>query len=147
MIRSPRCGQVLTGILPYDGIDRVNVFTDAALGTRPSRPMDPSQNKWLHDPVWDTISACWNGKPEERPKLSVVYRVFLRYGRREAQSVGLGKVLPRIASFFQLMRNSEPEIERSVSEMDRASSSTSSNFKVNVGHSVSRITQCRIAID
>ena len=125
LIPLPCCGQVLTGILPYDGGDKADVVADIVLGKRPSRPTDPSRNRWLQDSVWDTIMACWSGKPEKRPKLSVVYRVFLKYGRREARNVELGKVLPRIVSLFQFLRNSEPEIERNVSEMDNAGSSTS----------------------
>jgi hypothetical protein len=50
-----------------------------------------------------------------------MYRVFLKYGRREAQNIELGGVLPRITSLFQFLRSSEPEIERRVGEMDKAS--------------------------
>ena len=125
MTQSPRYGQVLTGILPYGGRDKANVVADIVLGKRPPRPGEPSQNQWLQDPVWDTITACWSDKPEQRPKLSVVYDVFLKYGRREARNAEPGKVLPRITSLLQFLRNSEPEIERNVGEMDKAGSSTS----------------------
>jgi hypothetical protein len=124
LTQSPHYGQVLTGILPYDGRDKAHVVADIALGKRPPRPTDPSQNQWLQDPVWDMITACWSGESERRPKLSAVYRVFLKYGRREARNVERGKVLPRIASLFQFLRSSVPEIERIVGEMDKAGSST-----------------------
>jgi hypothetical protein len=38
--------------------------------------MDPSQNRWLQDQIWDTITTCWSGYPERRCELFVVYRVF-----------------------------------------------------------------------
>ena len=146
LIQSPRYCQVLTEILPYDGSDKANVIADIASRKRPPYPTDPSQNQWLQDPVWDTITACWSHKPELRPKLSVVYRVFLRYGRQEARDVELGNLtthynrdftiadsshikivkqqrarfLPRIVSLFQFLPGLEPEIERSVSGMDKA---------------------------
>ena len=136
MTQSPRYGQVLTGILPYGGRDKANVVADIVLGKRPPRPRDPSQNQWLQDPVWDTITACWSDKPEQRPKLSVVYDVFLKYGQRGVRNVEPGRVLPRIASLFQFLRNSEPEIERRVGEMDKAGHPLSPlpppHFEVNI---------------
>ena len=90
-----RYGQVLTGILPYDGRDKANVVTDIKLGKRPSRPTDPSQNQWLQGPVWDTITACWSDKPEQRCELSVVYGVLLEHGQREARNVKLGDLNSR----------------------------------------------------
>jgi hypothetical protein len=76
--------QVLTGILPYGGSNKHNVITDIGYGKRPSRPMDPSQNKWLQDRVWDTITTCWSADPGQRYKLSVVHRVFLGYDLQDA---------------------------------------------------------------
>jgi hypothetical protein len=49
---------------------------DITRGKRPSRPTDPSQNKWLQDPVWDAITTCWSDLPEQRYELSIVYHVF-----------------------------------------------------------------------
>jgi hypothetical protein len=54
-----------------------------------------------------------------------MYDVFLKYGQRGVRNVKEGKVLPRITSLFQFLRNLEPEIERNVGEMDKAGSSTS----------------------
>jgi hypothetical protein len=68
------------------------VIADIRLGKRPSRPTDPSQKRWLQDPVWDTIAKCWGDDPERRYKLSVVHRVFLKHGRREAQNVKPGNL-------------------------------------------------------
>jgi hypothetical protein len=75
-----------------------------------------------------------------------VYQVFLEYGQQESQNVKLGdlntlhnrhsttaetshietgqqqrvRFLPRITSLFQFLRESGPEIERLVTEMDKA---------------------------
>ena len=60
------------------------VIDGIRLGERPSRPTDPYQNQQLQDPVWDTITTCWSDKPEQRYKLSVVYRVFSGYSLQDA---------------------------------------------------------------
>jgi hypothetical protein len=123
---------------------------DITRGKRPPHPTDPSHNQWLQDPVWDTITTCWSDKPEQRYELSVVYSVFVKYSRQETRDVTLvhlnthhnrylttaetprievgqqqrGGFLPRIASLFQFLRESELEIERDVGEMDKVGSST-----------------------
>jgi hypothetical protein len=125
LTQSPCYGQVLTGILPYDGRNKVEVVVDIISGKRPSHPWNRSRNQWLHGPVWDIIMACWSGKPELRPELPVVHDVFLKYGQRGVRNVEQGNILPQITSLFQFLRNSEPEIERNVGEMDKAGSSTS----------------------
>jgi hypothetical protein len=81
-VQSPCYNQVLTGILPYGDSDKDKIATNIRRGKRPSRPMDPSQNQWLHNRVWDTITTCWGDKPEQRYELFVVYPVFLEYGWR-----------------------------------------------------------------
>ena len=149
-IRYPRYDQVLTGVLPYDLSNWRDVIACIVGGKRPSRPTDPTQNQWLHGPVWDVIATCWSDKPKRRCKLSVVHHVFstsapqnaepdrpgdmnVHTNRNDSQrvpSIGTGvrqrgKLLPRIASFFQFLRGSEPEIERIVGEMDKAGHSAS----------------------
>jgi hypothetical protein len=148
LIRFPRYYQVLTGVLPYD-ISIFDVAVCISSGKKPSRPTGPTQNQWLHDPVWDMITTCWSDKPKRRCKLSVVHHVFststsqtaepddpgdmnVQIERNDDQMVpnvetGLrqrGKLLPRIASLFPFLSGSEPEIEpeieRSVDEMDKA---------------------------
>ena len=56
-------------------------------GLRPPRPMDPSQNQWLQDPVWDAIMACWNRDPADRFKPSVVYNIFSMTSPQGVQNV------------------------------------------------------------
>jgi hypothetical protein len=87
----PRYHQVLTGILPYDGGNTANVIADIRLGKRPSRPTDPR----LQDPIWDTITTCWNDVPEQRYRLSVMHHVFSKYSRQEAQDVKPGNLNTR----------------------------------------------------
>jgi hypothetical protein len=52
------------------------MIADIRDGERPSRPTDPSQNQWLQDHIWDTITTCWNNKPEQRCELSVVHHIL-----------------------------------------------------------------------
>ena len=117
LVQLPCYDQVITGILPYGDSDKDKMVADISRGKRPSRPRGLSQNKWLHGPVWDAITTCWSDLPEQRYELSIVYRVFSEYGQREAQR---RRFLPRITSLFQFLRESEPEIERSTGEMDKA---------------------------
>jgi hypothetical protein len=143
LIRFPRYDQVLTGELPYHLSDYHDVIACITGGKKPSRPTDPTQNQWLHDPVWDVITTCWSDKPKRRCGLSVVHHVFSTPGPQNAEpdkpsdtdqikgndnqkdpkvGTGLrqrGKLLPRIASLFRSPRGSEPEIEKSIHEMDK----------------------------
>ena len=93
LIQSPHYDQILTGVPPYKDWDGNDIINGIRCGDRPSRPTDssqnrdhiwdttpttdPSQNRWLQDQIWDTITTCWSGYPERRCELSVVYRVFL----------------------------------------------------------------------
>ena len=52
------------------------MITDIRDGKRPFRPTDPSQNQWLQDRIWDTITTCWNDEPERRCELSVVHHIL-----------------------------------------------------------------------
>ena len=167
LIQSPRCDQVLTGILPYDGSDRHTIVEHIKRGVRPPRPADQRRNRWLQDPVWDVITTGWSETPEERCETSVVHRVFLASSNTaepihleqpdeeegyplkqsdvkeesplllrshqsnqnqasvtEARKKQRRKIIPLIASFFQFLRDSEPEIERRVNEMDKVRFST-----------------------
>ena len=106
LIKPPRYDQVLTGLLPYSDNDKDSLVVKQPLnynralrklfsygdsdkdglithikhGRRPSRPTDPSRNQWLQDPVWDTLTTCWNDKPEKRCELSIVHHVFSTSG-------------------------------------------------------------------
>ena len=126
-------------MLPYAGSDRHMIFQDITGGVRPSRPIDPSQNQWLQDSVWDVITASWRPVPKKRCKLPVVYDIYLTPSHQEVQNVKTsepsvqngealdavtgrqqrGSLLPRITSFFQFLRSSGSEIQRRVNAMDR----------------------------
>jgi hypothetical protein len=81
-MQSPHYGQVLTEILPYKNRNRDDIINDIRQGKRPSRPTDSSQNRWLWDQIWDTITACWS-EPQRRCDLSIVYHVFLTPGPQD----------------------------------------------------------------
>ena len=173
LIQSPCCNQVLTGVLPYHGSDANDMITRIRAGERPSRPINPSQNRWLQDPVWDVITTGWHDQPKQRCELSVMYHTFSLSSQQEVQDFKsgdssvqnegdltvpgasqtpkrqLGKILPRIASFFQFPQNSESEIQRQINEVDEVSSSTSPPLllKADTARSVSRTTPCLIRSD
>jgi len=134
LIQSSCYDQVLTGVLPYHERSSQEVITDTRAGKRPSRPKDSSQSRRLRDSVWGVIKAGWHDKPNRRCELSVMYRTFSSPSRQRQ----LGKILPRVASFFQFLQNSESEIQRQVNEMHEVSSSTSPLPKADVTHSVLR---------
>jgi hypothetical protein len=58
-----------------------------------------------------------------------------------------GKLLPRIASLFQFLRDPEPGIERVVNEMDKVASARTAPPTANTDRSVWRIPLCRITSD
>ena len=139
MIQSPCRHQVLTGILPYNGGDGADVIADIRRGKRPPRPTHPSRSQWLQGPIWNTITTCWSGEPGRRHKLSVVYNTFSKSGRQVDKrgdlttqndrnsmvadiETGLqqrGRLFPWIPSLFQFLRDTEPEIEGLIDEMDK----------------------------
>ena len=112
-------------------------------GPKPFRPPD---NPWLQDPVWDVITAGWSREPKERCDVLSMHRAFLTASRHPDHSFGTGessgtltiekgplagtgreqrgRLLPRIASFFQFLRDSEPEVQKRVNEMDEVIFST-----------------------
>jgi serine/threonine protein kinase len=59
LIQSLHYYQVLTGVLPYQYRDFRDMFYDIRDGKQPSRPTKRSQNRWLQDYVWDTITTRW----------------------------------------------------------------------------------------
>ena len=143
------CDQVLTGVLPYHGSDVNNMITDIRAGKRPSRPIGSSQNQRLQEPVWDVITTGWHVQPNRRCELTVMYHIFLPSVQQAVQNFKPGdfntenegnltiagtlqtpkrqpgKILPRIASFFQFLQNSESKIQRQVNEMNEVDSFTS----------------------
>ena len=165
--------QVFTEVLPYHGSNVKDMITSIRAGKRPSRPIDPGQSRWLQDPVWDVITTGWHDQPKQRCELSVMYHTFSSSSQQEVrnfksddssvQNEGnltvagtpqkpkrqLGKILPRIASFFQFPQNSESEIQRQINEVDEVSSSTSPPLllKADTARSVSRTTPCLIRSD
>jgi len=83
----PHYYQVLTGILPYDGIcDYNSVASRIKSGERPLRPRNRNANRWLRDSVWDMIATCWSDDPKKRWEVPVMRQVFLTLGLRNANS-------------------------------------------------------------
>jgi len=145
-VRSSRYNQVLTGVLPYHGSNVKDMITDIHAGKRPSRPIDPSKSRLLEDPVWNVITTGWRDQPERRCKLSVMYRIF----SRPSQQQQLGKILPRVASFFQFLQDSESETQKHVNELNKASFSTSPpklTRKADTSCSGSKTTPCQMGSD
>ena len=88
--------QVLTGTLPYeDSDDQREIALRVVAGGRPTRPTDPSQNRWLPVPVWDVIATGWRSQPKQRCKLSVMHQVFLPPGQQGILGVNPGNLNAR----------------------------------------------------
>jgi len=78
--------QVLTGVLPYDGIHEYHtVASHIKSGERPLRPRNRDANQWLQRRVWDMVVTCWNEDPTKRWEVRAVRKVFLS-GNRNAQN-------------------------------------------------------------
>jgi len=114
LIQLSRYDQVLTGVLPYHGTNVEDMLANIRAGERPSRPIDLNQGQLLQDPVWDVITIGWHDKPTRRCRLSAMYRTFSPPSQRRQ----LGKILPRVTSLFQFLRDSEPETQKRVNEMN-----------------------------
>jgi len=97
------------------------MITRISTGEQPPRPIDGSKGRLLEDRVWNVITSGWHVEPKQRCKLSVMHRVFLPPSQRQQS----GKILPRVASFFQFLQGSESETQRRVNEMNEVSLSTS----------------------
>lgn len=82
-------------MLPYTDGDSSTVAQQIIRGERPSRPMDPRQNRWLQDPVWDVIASGWSVETKRRYKLSVMHKRFFTAGQHEAQNVKRGNLFTR----------------------------------------------------
>jgi len=93
---------------------------DICAGERPSRPTDPNQNQLLQDAVWSVITSGWHDKPRRRCKLLAIYYTFSPTSEQQQR----GKILPRVASFFQFLQDSEPEIQKRVNEINEVYFST-----------------------
>jgi len=140
LIQSFLYDQVLTGVLPYYGRNQKNMITDIRDGRRPYRPIDASQ---LQDPIWDVITTGWSHEPEKRCELSVMRDTIvtssqqgsgnlnnrndrnLTISNTETERRQRGKILPRIASFFQFLQNSQSDVQRQVDEINEVSFTTS----------------------
>ena len=116
------CDQVLTGVLPYHGSSVKGMIANICAGERPSRPINSSQGRLLQNSIWNVINTGWHNRPERRCKPSSMYHTFSQPSQRGQ----LGKILPRVASFFQFLQNSEPETQKRVNEMNEVSFSASS---------------------
>ena len=135
-----RHDQVLTGVLPYHGRNLKDMTTDIRAGERPSRPIDSNQSQLLEDPVWNVIATGWHDKPKRRSKLSVIHRTF----SPPIQQQKRGKTLPRVASFFQFLQDSQPEAQKRVNEMNEVCFSTLPPPQTDTSCSVSKPTLCQI---
>ncbi|XP_057845777.2 uncharacterized protein LOC131055196 [Cryptomeria japonica] len=66
------CYEILTGKLPYEGVDERNVYGLVVQGKRPSLP------PWCPSVLGDYIKTCWDTNPDCRPNFTHV-SYFLRY--------------------------------------------------------------------
>jgi len=141
----PHSYQVLTGVLPFDGINDYNAVAFCIqFGERPLRPRNQDANQWLWDRVWDMITTCWSEDPKERWRITTMDKLFSILALPEVQNSNSGNLkhskhqkcqlkTPENTGRQQLvgvhlLQILEPEIERLIDEMDKASPSTFSTL-------------------
>jgi len=90
-MQSPLYSQILTGVLPYDGIDDYFAVTHhIRSGERPSRPTNEDVNQRLQDGVWDMITTCWREDPKKRWEVRAVHKLFSTPSLQEARNANSG---------------------------------------------------------
>ncbi|KAF9789441.1 kinase-like domain-containing protein [Thelephora terrestris] len=69
--------EALTGTEPYAGTTGEGpLATSIVDNNRPPRPNDEVAAKWLPDPVWEILEACWIPQPTSRPLIKGVHQVL-----------------------------------------------------------------------
>ena len=63
--------QVLTGELPFPGLQLAEIARDVIQGVRPAKPGDASAIGFS-DSLWSFVQRCWDEKMELRPKVGEV---------------------------------------------------------------------------
>ena len=96
------------------------MVTDIRAGKRPSRPIYSSRSQLSRGPLWKVITTGWHDKPRRRCELSVIHHTF----SSPIQHQQRGTILPRVASFFQFLQDSESETQNRVNEMNKVNLST-----------------------
>jgi len=90
-MQSPHYYQVLTGVLPYDGMyDYRAVASRIQSGRRPLRPRNQDANQWLRRRAWDMIVTCWSKDPAKRWEVPAMRELFSTLGPREVQNANSG---------------------------------------------------------
>ena len=63
--------QVLTGEVPFNDLQEVEVIESVVNGLRPAKPQDASSIGFF-DSLWDFIQLCWDGDRTRRPTAAEV---------------------------------------------------------------------------
>ena len=63
--------QVLTGEIPFSGIQQSALVYHVLRGVRPRKPENASIIGFF-DPLWDLTQRCWDGEAELRPNVGEV---------------------------------------------------------------------------
>lgn len=64
--------------MPYGVRSESVTAYNVVSGRRPSRPDNPTADRWLTNPIWDAITRCWDQDPQLRLPTSLLCRAFFR---------------------------------------------------------------------
>ena len=63
--------EVLTGQVPFSGVDKYPAISKVLQGERPERPQGLG-GKWFTDDIWGILGRCWESKSWDRPSIECV---------------------------------------------------------------------------
>ena len=69
--------EVLSGQVPFELCQDRTVIWKVIRGERPERP-EGAKGVWFTDDLWETLNLCWATRPENRPRIQVVFRCLNR---------------------------------------------------------------------
>ena len=64
--------EVLSGQIPFAGLNQFAVYNKILGGHRPARP-GGVQGLWFTNDLWEMLSCCWAAQPKIRPGIGVVF--------------------------------------------------------------------------
>jgi len=79
--------ETLAEIPPYGNVQGFTIVFHIVNGNRPSRPTNA---RWLQDPIWNMIVACWGEKRDQRWDIRAVQNQFLVSSIQEIVEVEQG---------------------------------------------------------
>jgi hypothetical protein len=78
------CAQILTRLIPWDGLDDLLVFQKILSGEKITRPEIPHATPDITDTRWNEIEQCWSVDAPARPSALMI----MDFLTRELEALG-----------------------------------------------------------